>query len=476
MVDYTKLEDVKRLLAESQDADSDNRGKVREVVHFLHKPDGQWEPNIVNNMAGRPRYTFDMCNPIVDQIASEMEQSDFDIRIRPAGGDATKDLAATYDGIIRNIENISGAVDIFNAAGRSMIEAGYDGWRVVQDWASDGSFEQDLIIKPIANFVDRVWFDPSSELQDRSDSRYCFVLQVLSKNEYDERWPEGSGRSVSDGNSYNVYQNKAEQITVGEFLYRKDVSVELVQMSNGAVYEVDDKFNSIADELAAEGITEERRRKKTKHVVYSRLFDGDDWLTKEQETVFSYIPVIPTYGNFKISENKLIYRGAVEKWMDGQRVYNYAKSRQIEEGALAPRAKYWGTPAQFQGHESTLQTMNTNAHPIQTYNHVDGVPPPFWTGGAQVNPGLQTTADDAARSVTVSSGMYSANMADNPGLQSGVAIEKLQNKGDAGTIKYFKSQEIAIRHTAKYWSMLSPKFMTLSVRFAYWEKMGRLRW
>ena len=66
------------LLTTAQDADRDNRQRAREAHLFLDKRDGQWEPYYWNLNDGRPRYTFDQANPIVDQIAGEMEQADFD--------------------------------------------------------------------------------------------------------------------------------------------------------------------------------------------------------------------------------------------------------------------------------------------------------------------------------------------------------------------------------------------------------------
>jgi hypothetical protein len=448
MADFSDINDVKELLSEAQEAEFDNRIKVREVNHFLKKDDGQWEPSIIQNMSNRPRYTFDKCNPVVDSIAGEMEQAEFGIKVRPAGGDASKDLAKLYDGMIRNIQSLSNAPHIFNASGRKMVESGFDAWRVVNDWADSDSFEQDLFIRKIANAVDRVWFDTGAEMQDMSDANWCFVLQALTKQEYDERFPEGSGQSVTDSRTEEVYTYKPDFIVVGEFIYKKPVTKELVLMSNNAVYEADDKFESVMAELKEKGITEKRRRKKKSHVVMTRLFDGKDWLDSAKETVFSYIPVIPTYGNFDISENKVIYRGVVNNLIDSQRVYNYAQSRAVEEGALAPRAKYWMTRKQAQGNEAQLQTMNTNADPVQIDNHVDGENPPFWQGGAQINQGLQQTAGDMSQNIVQSSGIFAANQGDAPN-QSGFAIELQQNKGDNSTIKYFKSQEIAICHTAK---------------------------
>lgn len=448
MTDFSDYTQVSNSLKSAQDTDKDNRDAAREADHFVNKRDGQWEPEIISKMSGRPRYTFDMCNPVIDQIAGEIDQADFDIRVRPAGGDATKDLAKTYDGIIRNIENLSNASGVFSKQARNMIAKGLGGWRVITDWAQSDSFDQDLLIVPIENFEDRVWFDPGSERQDRSDANWCHVLQALSEDEYKERWPDGSGQSVGDDRRSDVYYCKPDQIIVGEFLYKKLKSTELVLMSNGKVYTAE-SLEPVIDELSAAGVVESRRRNRDVSTVYSRLYDGSGWLEDEKETVFEWLPVIPTYANFNISENKVIYRGVIEKLIDPQRVFNYAKSREIEEGALAPRGKYWMTKKQAQGHASKLQTLNTNADPVQLYDVDENAPPPFWQGGAQINAGLQTTAADAARSLNVAAGLFNSNMGDNPGLQSGVAIELQQNKGDNGTVKYFKSQETAICHTAR---------------------------
>ena len=450
MPDFNSHFDTMERLKTAQDADHDNRERVREAHLFLDKRDGQWEPYWWNANSGKPRYTFDLTGPIVDQIAGELDQADFDIKVKPAGGDATKDIALTFDGLIRNIENISNATSVFSHAARSMITGGMDGWRVVQRFVDDDSFDQDLIIEPISNYVDRAWLDVGSELQDSSDSKWGFVLQGLTKVEYDEKFPEGSQQGLGTDQQSNAYYNKPDLIMVGEAYYIKEVDRELVLMSNGGTYEDNEDFKSVRDDLERAGVTEIKRRKRKKNVVFVRKFDAGDWLEDEKETVFSFIPIIPAYGNFKIFENKVIYRGAVEKLIDPQRVLNYSLSREIEEGALAPRAKYWMTDKQMSGYEDTLATMNTNSDPVQGYNPDPEAPgAPQQNGGAQINPGLRTISDSMSAMINQAGGLFAANMGDNPNAQSGIAIEKLQNKGDTGTIKYFKSMEVAICHTAR---------------------------
>lgn len=445
---YADVSEVLSMLEKAQGAEHDMREMAREAVLFVTKRDGQWEPFWWHNNTNRPRYTFDVTSPIVKQITGELSQSDFDIRVSPAGGDATKEVALTYDGLIRNIENISQAKTTYNQAAKAMVVCGVAGWRVKQAFADDNSFDQDLIIEPIHNFLDRVWFDPSAEKQDKSDARWCVVLHAMSREEYDYRWPDGSAQSVSDDREGEAYFDKAEVIVIGELLYIETEQRELVMMSNGQTHEVDEQFPMIVDDLAQLGVTEVRRRKRPVKTVCSRFFDASDWLGDKQKTVFDSIPIVPVYANYQIFENKTLYFGAVEKMYDPQRVLNYSLSREIEEGALAPRAKWWMTMDQAAGHEDSLATLNTNNQPVQFFNPDPNMPgAPQQSGGAQINPGLRTISESMRQIITATSGMFAANMGDNPALQSGVAIGKLQQKGDNGTIDYFRSMEIGIQRT-----------------------------
>lgn len=450
MPDFNNHNYIMQELQKAQDSDHDNREKSREADLFTSARDGQWEPKWWTANSGKPRYTVDMTSPIVDQIAGEIEQADFGINVDPAGGGADKKTAETLNGLIRNIQNISNAKDTFNAAGRRVVNSGFDAWRVVQKFVDSDSFEQDLVIEAIPNAIDRVWFDEGSEKRDRSDSKWAVVMQALTPSEYKARWPNGSDQSLGDDTIANAYFDKPDVTMVGELYYIKEIEREIVLMDNGVVYEDDDDFKKVKSELKGLGVSEVKRRKRKKNVVYIHTFDANGWLEDERETVFQFIPVIPVYGNFKIIENKIIYFGVVEKLLDVQRVLNYSISREIEEGALAPRAKYWGTPKQREGHEATIATLNTNSDPWQDYNHDPDAPgAPQQQGGAQINPGLRSMSEAMRGAIGQTANQFSASMGDNPDAQSGVAIRQLQNKGDIGTIKYFKALEIAINHTCR---------------------------
>lgn len=455
-IDYSKHSNVLVMVSEAQDATKDARQAVRDAKLFLNKRDGQWDPYAWQKMEGRFRGTFDMCTPIVDQISGEIEQSDFSLNVSPSGGDSSLDVAKTYDGLIRNIRNISNADAVFNDASRSNVIGGFDAVEVVQEFIDGDSFEQDLIIKKVPNAVDSVWFDVGSVKQDASDAKWCVKLIAIPAAEYKERFPEGSNLSVGDDKQSKAFFDVADFVTVGQLYYKKQVNIELVQMSNGAVYRDDDKFQSVQDELLQQGITieldsngEEKRRTRKSWRVHSRLFDGGKWLGDEEKTVFNDLPIIPIYGNFDIFENKVVYFGKLEKLFDQQRVLNYAMSRDIEDGALSPKKKYWATPEQTEGFESTIQTLNTNNDPLQLYNHIDNQPPPFMQGGVEASSGLQTTIANTQQMISASANSFNALQGNANPMQSGIAGSQQIEQGNIGSIKWFKALEVMVCQVGK---------------------------
>lgn len=458
MPDYSNYKTNITMLGQAQDAEEDNRNLSRGDHIFVTKEDGMWETPIFNKFDGKPRYTFDQTTPIIDQIAGDIEKSNFDITIKPTGAGATKELADLRAGMTRNIENISGAQGIYSMAGRNMVISGIDHWMVATEFLDETSFDQDLVIKPIHNSIDRVWFDLGAQEQDKSDSNHGWLLSAVPIDEFREKNPDRSGRSVDDGRGTDSYHNKAEMVIVGHLFFRKKTTEELIKTTLGRVFLNDEKWQKIKDELAAGGETVKDTRKVQISTFFMRKFDGEGWIGEAQETVFSSIPLVPIYGNYQVIENKTLYRGVTRKLKDPQRVLNYSQSREIEEGALAPRAKTWMTKAQSSGHSKTLGTMNTNMDPIQFYNvDKDTAQPPFTIGGAQINPGLRTITESMRNLMGSTAGIFAAGMGDNPGLQSGIAIERLQNKSNNITVNYFSSIEVGVCRTATIINEAYPK-------------------
>lgn len=433
--------------AKTQGENYDYRELSREDDRFCLEKDGQWEDNVIRNMGGRPRYTFDKTNPVIEDIMSEVEGMDFGARVRPAGGGATKELAETYAGVIRYIENISNAPNVLRSVTRRQLRRGVDFIRLKTDWAEESGFNQDIYIKDVKDSINRVWLGYHEE-QDGSDADEGWQIHAMAPDDFEEMFGRKCASvGIGQESTINSQDYKPELALYLEYLYKKPYKKTIALMSDGSEIEITKETASVLDELLALGVKEVRRRTVQSFKVFSRFLDAEDWLGSELETVWCSIPIIPVYGNFEVVEGKVIWSGIVRRLQDPQRTYNYARSREIEEGALAPRRKLMMTKKQASDKDvmRQLQSMNTSADPVQFYVPDEQAPQPYETAGPQINPNLANTAQAAANDIIETSGVFSAQQGQNPRMQSGFAIEQMISKGDAKTTRWLNNTAIAYR-------------------------------
>ena len=444
-MDYSDHDKVKGLLDEAQDVDKDNREKYRECEYFMHTPDGQWEPDITQRWQSKPRYTFDLVTGIIDNTAGEIENAEFSLKCRPAGGDATIDLAETFDGLLRDIQVRSNATDIYSQTGRRLLTGGFDAFRATQNYGEGKVFEQDLFVRPIINAVDCVWFDHNSREETGRDARHVFVLKPLARDAYREKYPKGSETSLSTDRWKNVYFNKPDDIVIGEILWLEPEKTEIVLMTNGAVYTKDEDFAKIQDELAQGGITIEQERTVDIKHVKSRIFDGGGWLSEKKDTVFTNrVPVIRCVTNFAVIEDKPVWRGKVERLMDPQRVLNYTSSKQVEDAVISSKKKIWSPRSALTDPDDLkdAQTINTNQKAVQLFDPKPGEPLPFELGGADIAPGVSEVNQNMRQILTP---MDERMPGQALGARSGVAAITEQNAEDTKDSKYFSALKRAIQ-------------------------------
>ena len=442
-------------LSDYQQSDLDQRQQARECDRFLLDKDGQWEESVARSLDAqkRPRYTFDQVTPVIENIMADIEDMEFGSNVKPASGDATKELAKTYEGMVRSIEADSDATSIYRNACRRLIRRGFDAWIIKAKFKNEWSFDQSLVVETIPNAINRVWTDNTSSKADSSDSDVAYVLTSVTPEAYKEQFPEGNAVSIDDadlGEHYDQY--RPEVIIFGERYYKKETTREVCQLSNGEIVEKDENFERIRDEYKAQGIKVVREKKVKDFKIYHRFFDGGGMLSEERETVFRTLPVVTVYGNYELlgENSKITYSGITLKEMDYQRVFNYAKSREIEEGALAPRKKLVMTKKMAKGNEAQLAALNVSADPVLFVT-----PDDQWTagvqeiGGAQVNPNLANLANDMAMGMQVTGGTNNAMNGQYAARMSEDALRIQIDRGTGATRKWVNALVNGIKRTCE---------------------------
>lgn len=453
MIDFSEHKDVIAALKTAQEIEHDRREKMRECINFVTKENGQWEDTIWQKFGtyGRPRYTFDITKTIVNKYYGEMTQNDFNIRVTPMGQGSSKETAQLNAGLVKNTESISRATNVYSMLARMEMICGFDCLRIDQDYADNESFDQDLFIRHITDSVNRVWFLGNYQERTCSDADGVVVEHLISSDEYKERFGgKDTARSIGDTVDRNTYYYKREGIRIGELIYKKKTTAKLFQLPDGTVLSEEDYKEQGSIKGAKERAVES-------HKICVIWFDGGSFLTESEETVFDFLPVIPVLPHFMIVEDKPISYGVVEPLMDWQRVRNYTGSAYLEETALAPKDIILMTREQIAGNEKDIGKLNVAGRPILPYTHVDGHNPPYKPGAYNTNSGLASMFQLSEQGIQSSAGMFAAGLGDNPALQSGVAIEKLDDNSSLGSIEYYKALEVALGHAGKILVNAYPK-------------------
>lgn len=457
MIDFKDHEDVMRARREAQEVEHDRREKQNECIAFVTAPYGQWEDSIYTKFGdnGRPRYQFDNTETIIDKYHGEITQNDFNIRVSPAGMGASKGVAKLMAGLVKNTESLSGATDIYSMVSEMAMISGYACMRIEQDWADPDSFDQDLFIRNIHDATNRVWFLGNYQERTCADAPGVIVEHLISYEEYKDRFnkkEEYSCRGLGQPENLNAEYYRRHGVRVAEVIYKEKVTRKLYQLPDGTVMNEDD-FNEI-DGDKIEGV---KSKDRESYKIMTRWFDGDRFLNDAEETVFDFLPVIPVLPKFKIIGDKPVSKGVVEGLMDWQRVRNYTGSALVEETALAPKDAIFMTFEQAEKSLGEIGKLNIAGRPVFRYKHHDNVPPPYKPGAYQPNMGLVNLFGATEAGIQSSAGMFAASLGDNPSLQSGVAIDKLDNNSNLGMVKFVKAIEVALSHAGKILVNAYPK-------------------
>ena len=132
-----------------QDKERGQRDLAIEDIKFAQTEGGQWDDDSRARRVNRPMYTINRVAGAVDQLNGDQRQNRTAIKIRPVSGGATEDVAKVMEGLIRNIEVQSKAINAYDNGFDETVNGGFGGWRVVTEYPDDDVFDQDIRIKQV---------------------------------------------------------------------------------------------------------------------------------------------------------------------------------------------------------------------------------------------------------------------------------------------------------------------------------------
>ncbi len=418
---------LKRALARWQlanEATSEPRKLSLEDVKFSIGE--QWPADIKMDRtnSGRPCLTMNRIPQNLKLIQNEQRQNRPSIQVNPVGDGADVDTAEILQGIVRHIELISEAEIAYDHGFDCMLRGGEGYWRIVTDYASAQSDDQEIFIRWARNQFS-ILLDPSACAPDKSDAQWGFVVEDMPIGEYKAQYPKSKVATLAEydglGNAQPGWMSDKE-IRVAEYYYIE----ETIGKKGG------------------------NREVKTRKVKWAKINAIE--VLERRDVLGDRVPIIPVLGEELLIDGKIHLAGMVRYMKDPARAYNFWITAATEMIALAPKAPWVGVKGQFQS-DKRWEQANTRNWSTLEYDPIDimGKPAPAPVRNTYEPPiqAIQSMTRQADQDLKYTSGINSASLGDPEAERSGKAVLLRQKQTDLANLNWSDNLARSIRSTGR---------------------------
>lgn len=446
----------------------------------------------------RPCLSLDELSQYLNQAEGNIRQSKRGVKIEPRGAGTNDQTAELDQGIIRQIEYESRAVEAYIGAYVSMLQRSYGAARIRRKYLPGKTMDMVLEVDAIRN-PDCVLPDPDAQKSDYSDMKRCFVLDPLRKEVFKRKYPWAT---IHDFNG--EHQKIApqwitdQQVLTAEYWRLQEERRKLIMF--GADYRVE-----YLDELP-EGTKEATGNKKQPML----MIPGEQpyQILKTRETVDPFVTMYLTNGLEILEETpwtveietsdkdpqtgapmprklkggieipilfitgkEVFYQktdgAAAERYIfsmirlarDPYMLYCYARTCQAEILGQVPKVPAMGAVGQFEGFEEDWKNAGRvplgylQYHAITEETGDQVLPPPQQP---RFEPPLQEMeiVAQAARaaiqaSIGITGGVLNGRPGQNADAKSGVALKTLEQQTAEGSYHFIDAYDAMVARAGR---------------------------
>lgn len=428
----------------------------------------QWPEDIYqkrSGSSGKPCLTINITAQHCNQIINSIRQNRPSAKVRPVDSDGDKETALILGGMLRAIQSYSNADTAHDIAAEHAIYGGEGFWRVMTEYEGAESFDQSICIKPLVN-PQLVYIDPDSVEPDRSDAKWGFIFEDLSKEQMREEHPGvDAGSWVTDGANGWVDKDKVRR---AEYFWCEYENDKLLLLADGTTTLKSKLLDGVkhvegmlVDEVGNTIHVVKERDTKNKVWYWCKLLGGESEPIDKQVWPGAYLPIITVVGKEVNVNGEIVRKGVVRDLKDSARMVNYSYSAAVETVALQNKVPYMAAAESIAGFEDIWGAANIENHAYLPFNALDS------EGNALPIPQRQPAATMASAQVQMlqlsveqmraSSGQQNANFGIRSEAQSGVGIQRLKAQGEIATFHFPDNLARALQYEAKVIIDLIPK-------------------
>lgn len=423
-------------------AEIENRRLAIQDLKFVNVPGEQWD-SITRSERGndRPMYEYNKLRITVKRIVNDMRSN------RPQGKvlgyeDNDKDTAEIYEGLCRNIWNVSDGDTVIDYAAEHQVCGGMGAWRIDTEYSDDEAFEQDITIKMIKNpFC--LYADPACQDFMKRDAMFWLLTTKIHKDKYKAKYPNAKLVSFQDDVDFEADEDwdDKEYVRICEYWWKEPVNKQIALLDTGETID-------LTVTKLPEGSTIIKQRDVVSYKIKTAICSGDAILEGPTDWAGSMFPFVIVYGDYIVIDGRAHWFGLTRFAKDAQRAYNYARTAITETVALSPQAKWWATVEQAKGNIEAWADAHKKNMPFMLFNADPKHPgAPTRMGGADVPVALIQESQIASDEIKAVTGIFDNSLGNQASETSGVAIRARANQGQIATFNYMDNQSKGIRLT-----------------------------
>lgn len=430
--------------------EEDNRRSALEAIRFRNLE--QWDPEVKKAResdpeGARPCPVVDKTGQFLRQVVNDEKQNRPSIKIRPVDDKGDEEVADVLQGLVRHIEDISGADLAYDTAYEQAVDGGYGYFRILTEYCDSKSFDQDIKIKRIRNRF-QVVLDDARQEPDGSDAKWGFIVDKMHRDEFKATFPKADPCDFEASSTFGEWVEK-DYLLVAEYFHFEEKDATICQWASGAVTvkgEPAPQSDYLGDKIIKE------RQTKLKQLKWKKISAKE--VLEERDLPGEYIPIVEVVGEEIDEEGKSHKNGLLKRAMEPQRIHNFASANFIENVGLAPRAQWVAAEGQIEGYEHLYKTANRRNIAVLPYKPLvmDGnvpVPPPQRAQPAGIAVGWQAVLQNSEHDISSSMGMYAETTLGVGDANSGKQEALQQKRGDTATFHFMDNLARSVRYAGK---------------------------
>ena len=447
-----------------QTALRDERMQCLQDRRFYSIAGAQWEGPLFYQYENKPRLEVNKIALAVQRIFSEYRNNRITVNFVAKDGSKNKNLADICDKLYRADEQDSCAEEAYDNAFEEGVSGGFGAWRLRAEYEDEEDPDneyQRIRIEPIFDADSSVFFDLNAKRQDKSDAKYCFVINSVTRQAYMEEWNDDPATWPKIVHQSEFDWQTPDVVYVAEFYRVEDVreTLHIFEAIDGSEEkyldsELDDETRQM---LAAVGTVEVRQRRLTRKRVHKYIMSGGKVLEDAGFIAGKCIPIVPFYGKRWFIDNIERCSGHVRTAKDAQRLKNMQLSKLAEISALSSVEKPILTPEQVAGHQVMWSEDNIKNYPYLLINPITGPDgntqvggPVAYTKSAAVPPALAGLLQVTEQDIRDLLGNQEQGDKIVSNI-SGSAVEMVQQRLDMQSYLYMSNMAKAIRRCGEIW-------------------------